>query len=155
MKKIFFFVVVAVVVITITSLIKVLQVSGSSMEPNLKNGELVITSKFFDYKKGDIIAFYYNDMILIKRAIATEGDVIYMEDDGTVYINNEIQQESYVKELNYGKCNLKFPYTVPNDSVFVLGDNRGVSLDSRCIGCVLKDDIVGKVKFKLLPYVQY
>ncbi len=154
----FFFaslVVVAIAIISATSLFRVLQVSGSSMEPNLRNGELLITSKFFDYGKGDMIAFYYNDKVLIKRVIAMEGDTVYMEDDGTIYVNNEKLEESYVRELDYGKCNIKFPYIVPNGSVFILGDNRRTSLDSRSIGCILRNNIIGKIRFKLSPFTVY
>lgn len=149
------FVIVTVVIIIIASLFKVLQASGSSMEPNLKNGDLLITSKLFGYKKGDMIAFYYDDRVLIRRAIATEGDIVYMEDDGSVYINNKKLEESYVEQLDYGECNIKFPYIVPNGSIFILGDNRKSSIDSRSIGCISKDNIIGKIKFKLIPFTWY
>ncbi|MBR2786545.1 MAG: signal peptidase I [Clostridia bacterium] len=157
MRSFFFasLVVIAIAIITATSLFRVLQVSGSSMEPNLRDNELLITSRFFGYGKGDMIAFYYNDMVLIKRVIATEGDTVYIEDDGTVYVNNNKLEESYAMELDYGKCNIKFPYIVPNDSVFVLGDNRRTSLDSRSVGCISKDNIIGKIKFKLSPFTVY
>ena len=127
------------------------------MEPSLKDGELLITSKFFDYEKGDMIAFYYNDKVLIKRVIATEGDTVYMDDDGAIYVNNEKLEEDYVKELDYGKCNITFPLIVPNESVFILGDNRKTSLDSRnrSIGCIKKDNIIGKIKLRLKPFAVY
>ena len=150
-------VIIAFAIITSTSLFKILQVSGTSMEPNLHEGELLITSKFFKYGKGDMVAFYYNDSVLIKRVIATEGDTVYIEYDGTVYVNNEKLQEDYVKELSYGNCDLTFPYQVPKDSVFILGDNRATSVDSRSnsIGCISTDKIIGKIQFRLNPFVIY
>lgn len=150
-------VVIAFAIITSTSFFKILQVSGSSMEPNLHEGELLITSNFFKYKKGDMIAFYYNDSVLIKRIIASEGDVVNIEDDGTVFVNSVKLEENYVKELSYNNCDITFPYQVPKNTVFLLGDNRSVSVDSRSktIGCVSKDKIIGKIKFKLNPFVIY
>ena len=76
------------------------------MEPNLHEGELLITSNFFKFGKGDIIAFYYNDSVLIKRVIATEGDVVNIEDDGTVFVNSVKLEENYVKELSYKNCDI-------------------------------------------------
>ena len=150
-------VVIAIAIIVATSFFKVLQVNGSSMEPNLQEGELLITSKFFKYKKGDMVAFYYNDKILIKRVIAIEGDVLSMDDDGSVTVNGTRLQEDYVKELDYGKCDITFPFMVPENSVFILGDNRKFSLDSRSssIGCILNDNIIGKIKFRLKPFTVY
>ena len=144
-------VIIAFAIITSTSFFKILQVSGSSMEPNLHEGELLITSSFFKFGKGDIIAFYYNDSVLIKRVIATEGDVVNIEDDGTVFVNSVKLEENYVKELSYKNCDITFPYQVPKDSVFILGDNREISIDSRskAIGSISKDKIIGKIKFKL------
>ena len=119
------------------------------MEPNLHEGELLITSSFFNFKKGDMVAFYYNDSVLIKR--------VNIEDDGTVFVNSVKLEENYVKELAYGNCDITFPYQVPKNSVFILGDNREVSIDSRSksIGCISKDKIIGKIKFKLNPFVIY
>ena len=150
-------VIIAFAIITSTSFFKILQVSGSSMEPNLHEGELLITSSFFEFKKGDMVAFYYNDSVLIKRVIATEGDVVYIEDDGTVFVNSVKLEEEYVKELSYGNCDITFPYQVPKNSVFILGDNREVSIDSRSksIGCISNDKIIGKIQFKLNPFVIY
>ena len=147
-------VVVAVAIITATSFFRILQVNGNSMEPSLQDGELLITSKFFKFKKGDIVAFYYNDKILIKRVIATEGEIVSMDDDGAISVNGTKIQEDYVSELDYGKCDITFPYKVPENSVFILGDNRRVSLDSRSssIGCILNDNIIGKINLRVKPF---
>ena len=150
-------VIVAFAIITSTSCFKILQVSGNSMEPTLNAGELLITSKFFKYEKGDMIAFYYNDSVLIKRVIATAGDTVLIDDNGEVYVNSVKLEENYVKKLSYEKCDIEFPYQVPENSVFILGDNREVSIDSRSksIGCISKDKIIGKIQFKLNPFVIY
>ena len=147
-------VVVAVAIITATSFFRILQVNGNSMEPSLQDGELLITSKFFKFKKGDIVAFYYNDKILIKRVIATEGEIVSMDDDGAISVNGTKLEEDYVSELDYGKCDITFPYKVPENSVFILGDNRKVSLDSRSssIGCILNDNIIGKINLRVKPF---
>lgn len=150
-------VIIAFAIITSTSFFKILQVSGRSMEPTLIEGELLITSKFFKYEKGDMIAFYYNDSVLIKRIIATENDIVNIEYDGTVYVNSVKLEESYVKGLSLGNCDITFPYQVPKNSVFLLGDNRADSIDSRSktIGSISTDKIVGKIQFKLNPFVIY
>ena len=147
-------VVIAVAIITATSFFRILQVNGNSMEPSLQDGELLITSKFFKFKKGDIVAFYYNDKILIKRVIATEGEIVSMDDDGSISVNGTKLEEDYVSELDYGKCDITFPYKVPENSVFILGDNRKVSLDSRSssIGCILCDNIIGKINLRVKPF---
>lgn len=150
-------VVVAFAIITSTSFFKILQVSGTSMEPTLSEGELLITSQFFKYEKGDMVAFYYNDSVLIKRVIATENDIVNIEYDGTVYVNSVKLKESYVKELSLGNCDITFPYQVPKNSVFILGDNRATSIDSRSksLGSISTDKIIGKIQFRLNPFVIY
>ena len=147
-------VVVAFAIIAATRIFNIIQVSGNSMEPNLYSGDLLITSKFFNYNKGDIVAFYYNDNVLIKRIVATGGDVVSITPEGKVFVNNEELKEDYVKELAFGKTDITFPYIVPNNDVFLLGDNREVSLDSRSksIGTISKNNILGKIKIKLKPF---
>ena len=150
-------VIIAFAIITSTSLFKILQVSGTSMTPTLTEGELLITSKYFEYKKGDMVAFYYNDNVLIKRVIATENDIVNIEYDGTVYVNSVKLEEKYVKQLTLGNCDITFPYQVPKNSVFILGDNREESIDSRskALGSIAEDKIIGKIQFKLNPFVIY
>ena len=150
-------VIVAFAIITSTSFFKILQVSGTSMQPTLYEGELLITSKFFKYEKGDMVALYYNDSVLIKRVIATENDIVNIEYDGTVYVNSKKLEESYVKKLALGNCDITFPYQVPKNSVFILGDNREDSIDSRskALGSISKDRIIGKIQIRLNPFVIY
>lgn len=137
---------------------KILQVSGTSMEPTLNKGEILLMTDFSELKKGDIVAFYYNDNLLIKRIIAKEGDIVNIEYDGTVYVNSTILEENYIsKKILGNNCDITFPYQVPENSIFVLGDNRETSIDSRnqAIGCISQNNIIGKIQFKLNPFVIY
>ena len=121
------------------------------MEPSLFAGDLLISTKIWGYKKGDMIAFYYNDSILIKRIIATEGDIVYIDDEGNVYVNSQKLEEEYVKDLSYGNCDITFPYRVPDKELFVLGDNRNISIDSRSksLGSISEEKVLGKITINL------
>ena len=105
---------------------------------------------------GDVIAFYYNNNILVKRVIANPGDWVDMDQDGNVYVNNVLIEEPYLDEKAYGETNIEFPYQVPEGKIFVMGDNRSVSIDSRntSIGCVAEEQIVGKIVFRIWPLAQ-
>lgn len=131
----------------------VLQVNGTSMGESLKDKDVVIALSGSGYNTGDIIAFYYNNNILIKRVIATSGDWVDMDEDGNVYVNDELLDESYIKEKAVGYCNIDMPYQVPEGKCFVMGDNRATSIDSRntVVGCVGSDMILGKIFFRVWP----
>ena len=146
-------VVAAISVLIATRLVPVLQVSGKSMEPALKNGELVVIKKTTKIKQGDIIGFYYQSKILVKRVIGTAGDYIDIDEDGNVYVNGEKLDEPYAIKKDLGECDIDFPYQVPEGKYFVMGDHRSVSVDSRssAIGCVAEDQIIGKVAFRFWP----
>jgi signal peptidase I len=145
--------VAAVAVLIATLWLPVLRVYGSSMTPTLKKGELVVSLKSNNVKTGDIIAFYYNNKILIKRVIATSGDWVNIEDDGTVYVNDKKLEEPYIKEKALGDCDIQFPYQVPDTKLFVMGDHRSTSIDSRntAVGCVAEEQIVGCLVMKIWP----
>jgi signal peptidase I len=145
--------VAAVAILVSTLLLPVLQIYGSSMAPTLTSGEIVVALKENDIETGDIIAFYYNNKILVKRVIAKAGDWVDITSDGTVSINGKVLDEPYVYEKAYGECDLTFPYQVPDERVFVMGDNRSVSVDSRSskMGCVSEEQIVGKLVLKIWP----
>lgn len=122
---------------------------GDSMTPNLKDGQILVVNKMADIKNGDIIAFYYNNSVLVRRVIATENQQVSIDVFGTVTVNGEVLDETYVDSQTLGQCNLDFPYTVPPNCYFVLGDNRAVAMDSRLeeIGPVAEDRLIGKVMF--------
>ena len=146
-------IVAAVAVIIAVLLLPVLQISGSSMEETLNDGELVISLNNGKYEKGDIIGFYYNNVVLIKRVIAVTGDWVDISEDGTVSVNGVELVEPYVSEKALGECNITLPYQVPNGKCFVLGDHRSTSIDSRntAVGCISNDVVVGKLLLRIWP----
>ena len=147
-------VVVAAVAVLITTLfLPILQISGDSMAPTLEHDEIVILMKKKDFRQGDLIGFYYQGKILLKRVIALQEDEVAIDAEGTVYVNGELLEEPYVSEKGLGDCNLEFPYKVPGASYFVLGDRRSNSVDSRnsVIGTIAREDIIGKVCVRVWP----
>ena len=146
-------VVAAVAVLVATLWLPVLQVSGSSMEPTLDTGQIVVATKNADFAPGDVVAFYYGNKVLLKRVIGVAGDTIDIKDDGTVYVNGIALDEPYLSEKSLGQCDIDLPYQVPDGRIFVMGDNRSVSVDSRTstVGCITADSIVGKVTFRVWP----
>ena len=146
-------IVAAISVLVATLLLPVLQIYGTSMNPNLYEGEIVVSIKSAKFKTGDIVAFYYNNRVLVKRIIGTPGDIIVIAENGDVYVNNELLDEPYLTEKSAGTTDLEYPYTVPENEYFVLGDHRETSVDSRnsLVGCVEKDEIIGKIVFRVWP----
>ena len=146
-------VVAAVAVLVAVLLLPILRIYGHSMNDTLDEGDIVVSLKGSDFKTGDIIAFYYNNKILIKRVIGKAGDWVDIDQDGNVYVNGEMVEEPYLEEKAFGECNIELPYQVPESKVFVMGDNRSVSVDSRntAVGCVAEEQIVGKVVYRLWP----
>lgn len=147
-------VVAAIAVLVSLLFLPVLRVTGTSMTPTLYNDELLICSKRSNFKSGDVIAFYFNNKILLKRVIGTPGDIVDISDDGTVYLNGEVLDEPYVNEKAFGECDIKLPYQVPDNRVFVMGDHRSVSIDSRStsVGCIADEYVIGKVIFRVWPF---
>jgi signal peptidase I len=145
--------VAAIAILVATLWLPVLQIYGNSMTPNLSSGDIVLSVKANQVKTGDIVAFYYNNKILVKRVIAVAGDTVDMSQDGTVFVNGSVLDEPYVTEKAYGECDITFPYQVPDERVFVMGDHRSVSIDSRSsqMGCVAEEQIVGRLVFRILP----
>ena len=146
--------VAAVAVLIATLVLPVLQIEGTSMEPTLSNGDIVLLMKTTRFERGDLCAFTWNNKLLVKRVIALPGDWIEIDIDGTVYINGEKLDEPYVEHKALGECDLEFPFQVPQEQYFVIGDMRESSIDSRntVIGCIPKDQIVGKVFFRVWPF---
>lgn len=145
--------VAAAAILAATLWLPVLQIYGNSMTPTLKDGEIIYTVKSSDLKAGDIVAFYYNNKILVKRMICSAGDWIDIDEDGTVYVNDKELEEPYLVEKALGDCNIELPYQVPDGKIFVMGDCRSTSVDSRniAVGCVAREQIVGKIIFRIWP----
>lgn len=149
--------VAAIAVLVATLWLPVLQVYGNSMTPTLQNGEIIFTVKMSEFEQGDIISFYYNNKILIKRVIARSGEWVNMDADGNVYVNETLLDEPYLDEKAFGDCNIELPYQVPEGRVFVMGDHRSTSVDSRnsAVGCVAQEQIVGKLLFRVWPLAKF
>ena len=145
--------VAAIAVLVATLWMPVLQIYGSSMAPTLSDGEIVLTMKTSELEAGDVIAFYYNNKILVKRVIAQAGDWVDITPEGDVYVNDKLLAEPYLDEKALGDCNIDLPYQVPESRVFVMGDHRSISVDSRntALGCVAEEQIVGKLIFRVWP----
>lgn len=146
-------VVAAVAVLLATLFLPVLQVSGDSMNPTLQDKDVIVLVKSGSLKTGDLCGFYWQNKLLLKRVIGLPGDIISLDENGVVTVNGTMLDEPYVDELALGECDIKFPYQVPENRYFVLGDHRATSIDSRSsvIGCVEKNQIVGKVFIRVWP----
>ena len=149
--------VAAVAVLVATLWLPVLQIYGHSMSPTLIEGEIVVTVKNSDFKPGDVVAFYYNNKILVKRVIGNPGDWIEVDEEGRVRVNQILLEEPYVQEYALGECDIEMPYQVPDGRIFVMGDNRATSVDSRSstVGCISEEEIVGKIVFVVWPMEQF
>ena len=114
----------------------------------------MLTLKTSKFESGDVIAFYYNNKILVKRVIAQAGDWIDITPEGDVYVNGELLDEPYLDDKALGDCNIELPYQVPASRIFVMGDHRSISVDSRntAVGCVAEEQIVGKLIFRVWPF---
>lgn len=150
-------VVAATAVLVATLWMPVLQIYGSSMTPSLEDGEIVVSTKSTDFKSGEIIAFYYNNNVLVKRVIATSGQWVNIKEDGTVFVDGKELYEPYLFEKAFGDCDLELPYQVPENKIFVMGDHRSVSIDSRnsVIGCISEEQLVGKIVFRVWPMEKF
>ena len=147
-------VVAAIAVLAATILLPVLQVSGTSMEPTLQDGDIILLLKTNNFTTGDVCGLYWQNKLLLKRVIGGPGDVIDIADDGTVTVNGQVLDEPYITEKALGECDITLPYQVPENRYFVMGDHRATSVDSRSsvIGCIEKEQIVGRALLRVYPF---
>lgn len=153
-STVFMLVVVAAFAVLIAVLfLPILRIYGNSMKGTLDSGDIVVSVKSTDFETSDVVAFYYNNNILVKRVIAEAGDWVDMDEEGNVYVNKKKLDEPYLANKSYGHTDITFPYQVPENRIFVMGDNRDESIDSRnnAIGTVADEQIVGKLIFKIWP----
>lgn len=150
-------IVAALAVLIATLMLPVLQISGTSMEPTLRDKDIIVLVKSGELETGDLCAFNYQNKVLIKRIIATPGDYVEITDNGDVYVNGRRLDEPYVTEKSLGECDIEFPYQVPENRFFVLGDHRATSIDSRStvIGCIEKEQMVGRVVLRIWPFNEF
>ena len=145
--------VAAVSVLIAMLLMPVLQIAGTSMSDTMGDGDIVLALRYAKFETGDVIAFYYNNTVLVKRVIASSGQWVDIDSDGNVYVDGVAIEESYVTQKALGECNIELPYQVPTGRYFVMGDNRVSSIDSRNteIGCVSSDMVIGRIVFRVWP----
>ena len=150
-------VVAAVAALIATLVFPVLQIAGTSMEPTLENGQIVVLLKTSNLERGDLCGFSYSNKILIKRVIGLPGDTIVVDPEGTVYVNGYALEEPYISEKGLGECDIEFPYEVPQETYFLMGDHRQTSIDSRSTvsGAVQKEQIVGKIFMRVWPFADF
>lgn len=146
-------VVAAVAILVATMVMPILQISGTSMTPVVGQGEITMVVRGSNPSRGDIIAFYYNNKVLIKRVIGLPGEWVNIDADGNIYINDELLDEPYITDKALGDCSIQLPYQVPDGRYFVVGDHRSTSRDSRStlVGAVSEEQIMGTVTLRIWP----
>ena len=149
--------VAASAVLVAVLLLPILRIYGTSMAGTLDGDDVVVSIKRSSFEQGDVVAFYYNNNILVKRVIAKAGEWVDIDEEGNVYVNNQKLDEPYLSDKAFGETNIELPYQVPEGRIFVMGDNRSVSIDSRntSIGCVSTEQIVGQIVFRVWPFNKF
>lgn len=149
--------VAAIAVLVATLWLPVLQIYGGSMSPTLEDGQIVVSTTVNKLESGDVIAFYYNNKVLVKRVIAGAGQWVNIDSDGNVFVNDAYLNEPYITKKVLGNTDIEYPYQVPEGKIFVLGDEREISIDSRTstVGCIDREQIIGKIVFRVWPFSQF
>lgn len=153
-STVYIFVVVMVAAVLIATLwLPILQIYGGSMNPTLEEGDIVVAVKGMELKQGDLVVFNFSNKILVKRYIAGSGQWVDIDKNGNVYVEDRLLDEPYLTEKTLGEADIEMPYQVPEGEIFVLGDHRSTSVDSRstAVGCVADEQIVGKIVFRIWP----
>ena len=150
-------VVAAAAVLVAVLVLPILQISGNSMTDTLQDQDIVVALRGSNCETGDVVAFYFNNKILVKRVIARSGQWVNIDNAGNVFVDGVMLDEPYVADKALGDCNIKLPYQVPESRVFVMGDHRSVSIDSRntTVGCIAEEQIVGKLLFCAWPFERF
>lgn len=146
-------VVAAISVLVATLWMPVLKIYGSSMDPTLENGQIVVSIKTKKLKSGDVVAFWQGNKLLVKRVIASPGQKVDIDVNGKVFVDGKAISETYLDSESLGNTDIDFPHQVEESRWFCMGDNRESSIDSRSavIGDVSKEQIEGKVLFSVWP----
>lgn len=154
---IFLLAVVALAVLLAQTIFPVMQTLGNSMAPTLQQGDTLVAVKTSKLHKGDLVAFYFNNRLLVKRVIGLPGDTVDIDKKGQVTVNGKALKEPYVKNMVKGEVNIKLPFEVPQERYFVLGDDRETTIDSRnsIVGTVAPDQLVGKVVLRVWPFERF
>ena len=150
-------VVAACAVLVAVLFMPVLRIYGTSMTPTLNESNIVVSVKDAEIRQKDIVGIYYGTKLLVKRCIAEEYQWVDIDEDGNVYVDSVLLDEPYLTEKAFGECNIELPYQVPEGCIFVMGDHRETSIDSRntSVGCIARDDVVGKIVFRVWPLSQF